>query len=269
VLRRALALLPEEDWAGRADAAWALHLLGQPGPRRPEAAYRTRRTEYRVALTYLTRGVGLPYLQPFAGPGRDHPDLVHARALLGAQLARPAASDREQVLAFDLHLSRSLADPDPRSAREFTARALDMANHPYAEAQARALHAEVLLRAGELGPALAQINRAHALVRRIPSGLLGPPDADPGLTAQLLALEARATIESGEATLRWLRAALTDPVLAPFRSGVWREAGRALEAGHPQPQAVLRALHPGWEPGPLRVRDALRRLEADGEAAGG
>jgi tetratricopeptide (TPR) repeat protein len=293
LLRRALALLPEGDWGGRgdavprarllsegvplrlalarpdealADAARALNLLARPGPRRAEAAYRTRRTEYRVALAYLTRGIGLPYLQPFAGPGRDCADLAHARALLDAQLARPpAASDREQVLAFDLHLSRALADPDPHSALEFTARALAMADHPYAGAQAHALHAEALLRAGQPDAALAGINRAHALVRRVQTGLPGPPDADPGLSAQLLALETRATIGAGAGTLRWLRAALDDPGLAPFRPGIWREAGRALEAGHPQPEAVLRALHPGWEPGTLRVRDALGLLELNRE----
>ncbi|MDL2344401.1 hypothetical protein QOL99_09565, partial [Deinococcus sp. MIMF12] len=52
-----------------------------------------------------------------------------------------------------------------------------------------------------------------------------------------------------------------DPALTPFRPGVWREAGRALERGHPQPEAVLRTLHPGWEPGPWRVGDALVLLE--------
>ncbi|QBY10295.1 hypothetical protein E5F05_11710 [Deinococcus metallilatus] len=298
-LHRALALLPAgQDWGGwgdgvlrarllsegvpillalgqpdaaLADATRALGLLARPGPRRSEAEYRTRRTHYRIALAYLTRGLGLPYLQPFAGARRDHPDLAHARALLDAHLARPpAASDREQVLAFDLHLSRALADPDPRVALEYTTRALAMTDHPYAEAQARALYAEALLRAGQDGAALAEINRAHALIRRVQAGLPGTHDADPGLSAQLLALEARATILEGERALRWLRDALTDPPLAPFRPGIWREAGRALEQRHPRPQAVLRALHPGWEPGTLRVRDALGLLEGEaGESGGG
>lgn len=248
--------------AALADATRALHLLARPGPRRPEAEYRTRRTHYRVALAYLTRGLGLPYLQPFAGARRDHPDLAHARALLDMHLARPPArSDREEVLAFDLHLSRALADPDPRVALEYTSRALAMTDHPYAEAQARALSAEALLRAGQDSAALAEINRAHVLIRRVQAGLPGTFDADPGLSAQLLALEARATILDGERTLRWLRDALTDPALAPFRPGIWREAGRALEQRHPRPEAVLRALHPRWEAGTLRVRDALGLLE--------
>lgn len=219
-----------------ADAARALALLDRPGPRRAEAEYRTRRTHYRVALAYLTRGLGRPYLQPFAGARRDHPDLAHARAL---------------------------ADPDPATALGDVTRALDMTDHPYAEAQARALLAETLLRAGQEGAALAQINRAYALVRRVQAGLPGTSDADPGLSAQLLALEAQATILDGEATLRWLRVALAEPTLAPFRPGVWREAGRVLEERHPHPEMVLRALHPGWEAGTLRVRDALTLLEAD------
>nr|WP_216318199.1 tetratricopeptide repeat protein [Deinococcus aestuarii] len=252
--------------AALADAARALSLLARPGPRRPEAEYRLRRTAYRVALAYLTRGVGLPYLQPFAGPRRDHPDLAHARALLDAGLAgADGTSDREQVLTFDMRLSRALADPDPRAALEHADRALAMTDHPYAEAQARAIRAEALLRGGQNEAALAEINRAHALVRRVQLGLPGTHAPDPGLTAQLLALEARATVLDGEKTLAWLRDALRDPALAPFRPGVWREAGRALEHGHPRPGAVLRALHPGWEPGYLRVRDALALLETGPE----
>lgn len=148
-----------------------------------------------------------------------------------------------------------------RAARDFVARALEMTDHPYAEAQARALSAEVALRAGQPDAALREINRAHALVRRVQLGLPGPHDPDPGLQAQLLALEVRATMGEGEPTLRWLREALTAPSLAPFRPGVWREAGRALEQDHPRPGEVLRALHPGWEKGTFRVRDALVWLE--------
>ncbi|GAA5511708.1 hypothetical protein Dcar01_00421 [Deinococcus carri] len=252
--------------AALADASRALALLARPGSRRAEAEYRTRRTQYRIALAYLTRGLGRPYLQPFAGARRDHPDLAHARALLDRHLARPPTpSDREEVLTFDLHLSRALADPDPHAALDFTARALEMTDHPYAEAQARALSADALLRCGRPEAALAEVNRAHALIRRVQAGLPGTFDADPGLGAQLLALEARATILDGERTLRWLRDALHDPALAPFRPGIWREAGRALEGRHPQPEAVLRALHPGWEAGSLRIRDALVLLEAGGE----
>ncbi|MCP2013089.1 tetratricopeptide (TPR) repeat protein [Deinococcus sp. HSC-46F16] len=293
--RSALAMLPDGSWDGdavprarllsegvplllalaRPDealslAASARRLLARPGPRRPEAAYRTRRTDYRVALAYLTRGVGLPYLQPFAGPATDHPDLAHARALLDHLLAAPAApGDREEVLRFDQWLSRALADPDPRRALEFTGRALDLTDHPYAGAQAHALHAEALLRGGREEEALGHINRAQALLRRVQTGLPGPPDADPGLTAGLLALEARATIRDGLPTLRWLRGALAaDPALAPFRPGVWREAGRALEGRHPQPEGVLRALHPGWEAGPWRVGDALVLLETASSGTG-
>ncbi|BDP41962.1 hypothetical protein DAETH_19310 [Deinococcus aetherius] len=252
--------------AALADATRALALLARPGPRRPEAEYRTRRTAYRVALAYLTRGVGLPYLQPFAGPRGDHPDLAHARALLDVGLTRAdGKSDREQVLTFDMRLSRALADPDPRAALEHTGRALDMTDHPYAEAQARAIRAEALLRAGEGNAALAEVNRAHALVRRVQLGLPGTHAPDPGLTAQLLALEARATVGEGVGTLGWLRDALREPDLAPFRPGVWREAGRALEHGHPHPEAVLRVLHPDWEPGHLRLRDALVLLETGPE----
>lgn len=250
-------------------AAHALARLSRPGPRRPEAEYRRRRTVYRVALAYLTRGLGRPYLQPFFGASHDHPDLAQARALLDARLARShGASDREQVLRFDARLSRALAEPDAAQAREFVLQALDMTDHPYAEAQARALEADVYLRTGQEEAALGAINRAHALVRRVQVGLPGTHDPDPGLLAGLLALEARATVGDGERTLRWLRDALAEPLLAPFCAGVWAEAGRALEERHPAPEGVLRALHPAWEPGTFRIRDALSLLETGREAKG-
>ncbi|WP_221088878.1 helicase HerA-like domain-containing protein [Deinococcus aquaedulcis] len=251
-LRRALALVPPDPRRhadgvprarllsegvplllalGRPDealtwAAQALDLLARPEARPAEAAYRARRTRYRTALAYLSRGLGRPYLQPLAGPTRDHPDLVHARALLDTLLAQEVrGADRDHLLALDLRLSRALAEPDAARALTLTQDALALAAHPYEQAQALALHAEAALRAGQLGAALAAVNRAHALLRRVGPG---PAPADPGLHAQLLALEAGASVQDGPALLPWLRAALADPALAPFRAGVWREVGAAL-----------------------------------------
>ncbi|PTA69886.1 hypothetical protein C8263_01540 [Deinococcus arcticus] len=209
-------------------AAGALALLARPEARPAEAAYRARRTRYRAALAYLSRGLGRPYLQPLAGPTRDHPDLAHARALLDTLLAQAGAgADRDHLLALDLRLSRALAEPDAARALALTGEALALAAHPYEQAQALALRAEAALRAAQPGAALADLNRAHALLRRVGDG---SAPADPGLHAQLLALEARASVQDGPALLPWLRAALADPALAPFRAGVWREAGAALLA---------------------------------------
>ncbi|WP_019009924.1 hypothetical protein [Deinococcus aquatilis] len=292
-----LALGRPDEALAQACAALSLlsGLLTVPGSRQAEAEYRLRRTQYRLALAYLTRGIGLPYLYPFCGPRRDHPDLQQARALLD-QLLRPATGlsgtpepDREQVLTFDMLLTRALADPLPASALSFAERALSMTDHPYAAAQAHAIRAEAYLRAGQfqtpsappaqaqtsqLQAALADINRAHALLRRVSlgsgsgqvSGLYAP---DPGLAAQLLALEVRATITEGADTLLWLRNALQDPALHPFRAGVWREAGRALEAHHPGAEDVLRRVYPASSLARaevLRVRDRLWVLEAELQA---
>ena len=253
-----------------AQAAQALTLLRGEGGRRAEVTYRVRRTHYRVALAYLTRGRGVPYLQPFGGPEFDTPDLVHARALLAELLRAPVGqSDREQLLAFDMHLSLALAQPDPQQALADLGRALDMTDHPYAEAQARALRAEAFVRAGEPGQALGELGRAHALLRRVRLGLPGPQEADPALSAQLLGVEIR--VELAEApkqateALLGLRQALADPSLHPFRSGIWREAGRALERLHPAPQDVLTALFPAAPELPLRVSDALVVLAAQAD----
>ena len=256
---------------GRTDAALsmaarALALLEHPDAREAEAQYRQRRTHYRVALTYLTRGVGVPYLQPLSGPERDTPDLVQARELLDHLLTRPPdASDREQVLTFDMRLSRALAEPAPDVALEHAARALDMTDHPYAEAQARAIRADALLRAGQVDAATTEINRAYSLLRRVQVGLPGTHEADPALQAQLLALEARAGLTEGHATLQWLRGALNDEPLHPFRHGVWREVGRALEGQGEPGRELVQALHPTLENLPLRLRDALPLLEVPQE----
>ncbi|UQN05796.1 AAA family ATPase [Deinococcus sp. QL22] len=280
-----LALGRPDEALAQASAALSLltglltvPLRNEPGARQAEAEYRLRRTQYRLSLAYLTRGIGLPYLYPFCGPRRDHPDLQQARTLLDS-LLRPASGssdtpepDREQVLTFDILLTRALADPLPAAALHFAERALAMTDHPYAAAQAHAIRAEAHLRAHQIGLALADINRAHALLRRVSLGVGGSgplPDthaADPGLAAQLLALEVRATIEEGAGTLLWLRTALQDPALHPFRAGVWREAGRALETHHSAAEDVLQRVYPApslARVDALRVRDRLWVLESE------
>ncbi|MFC4453225.1 hypothetical protein [Deinococcus sonorensis] len=242
-------------------AAGALALLERPGARRAEAEYRLRRTRYRAALAYLTRGLGLPYLPPFAGAVTDHPDLRQARRLLDRLLAEDGGGlDREQLLTFDILLSRALAEPDPLRALTFSTQALAMTDHPYAEAQARAARAEVRLRQGDADAALADINRGHALLRRVASGLGDTQLPDPGLQALLLALEARTALLHAPdlPTLRWLEQALSPAELAPFRSQVWRDVGRQLELLDPEAVVrTLRQLWPTWTAPTLRLPDAL------------
>ncbi|WP_291426989.1 hypothetical protein, partial [Deinococcus sp.] len=250
-------------------ATRALELLRQPGPRRAEAEYRTRRTHYRVALAYLTRGRGLPYLHPFSGAVQDNSDLAYARELLDLLLQQaPEASDREQVLTFDMYLSRALVEPQPRLALDFVRRALDMTDHPYAETQARTILAEAHLRDAQTGVALSEINRAHTLLRRVQVGLGGTYTAEPGLAAQLLALEARATAEDGLKMLEWLRDALQDPLMAPFRGGIWREAGQALEDSRADAVQIVETFTGTQSHWPLRPTDSLIVLGSEAEQEG-
>ena len=248
-----LALNRPDD--AMAEAARALSLLERSEARPAETRYRERRTRYRLALAYLTRGLGVPYLPPLGGPHRDHPDLAQARTLLDALIhAQTPGGDRETILTFDMHLSRALAEPDSAAALDSTEAALALARHPYEEAQARSQRAEARLRAGQVEAALADINRAHALLRRVQ----GPGAPDPGLCAQLVTLESRATIGEGVATLTWVRGALDDPALRPFQVGVWRDIGAALEATRPDAASVVRAFVPGPVLEALRPADALR-----------
>lgn len=242
-------------------ASEALAWLDRPTDRVAEAAYRTRRTRYRVALAYLVRGLGLPYLPPLPGATVDHADLRTARRLFDEVLSTPAApADRERILSFDAHLSRALAEPDVRLATDDVERALSLGDHAYAEVQARAARAEVRLRAGNVDGALGDVNRAHALLRRLAGD--GPPD--PAVLASLLALESRALLIDGAepvGTLRWLVDALNDPLLAPFRDGVLREAGREVEAlGEDVAARTLQALGVPCHLRDFRPADALRRL---------
>nr|WP_244977131.1 AAA family ATPase [Deinococcus humi] len=247
----------------------ALALLAGRSARPAEVRYRQRRTRYRVALAYLTRGLGGAYLQPLLSPAVDHPDLQRARALLDDLIAqqRPGSpgkgSDRDGILLFDMYLSRALADPDPAAALDLVDRALALAAHPYEQAQARAMRAEVQVRAGSPADALAELNRAHALMRRVQPGLGDAPD--PGLQAQLLTLEGAVTLGDGAQTLDWLRVSLADPALAPFRAGVWRALGRVLEE-HGQGWTLLRSMY-GVRADALahlRPGDALWLLEMGG-----
>ena len=246
-------------------AAAALELLGQPGPRRAEAAYRERRTHYRIALAYLTRGAGQPYLQPFGGVLRDAPDISQARQVLDRLLAQDSSGldaiqvDREQVLTFDILLSRALAEPDAVHALKFAAQALNMTDHPYAEAQARATLADVHLRAGQPERALHETNRAHALLRRVAGGLGATEAPDPGLHALLLTLEARCTLADGQnllQTLHWLKDAVNENPLRPFGAQIWREIGAQLEGLEGGPEAAL-SVFPALPLPALTLRDAL------------
>ncbi|THF88359.1 hypothetical protein E7T09_03905 [Deinococcus sp. KSM4-11] len=236
----------------------ALDLLGRSDARPAETRYRERRTRYRLALASLTRGLGVPYLQPLSGPTHDHPDLQHARHLLDELIGETTGStDRESILTFDMHLSRALADPDARAALGSCDVALGLATHPYEEAQARAQRAETLLRQGQPGDALAEINRAHVLLRRV-QGTDALAQPDPGLMAQLVALEARATISDGLKTLSWVREMVQEPALQPFRAGIWRETALALEAACPEARQIVHAFLPDQINGHLRPSDALR-----------
>lgn len=256
-------------------AAAALELLGQPGPRRAEAAYRERRTHYRVALAYLTRGAGQPYLQPFGGVLRDAPDIVQARRVLDGLLQEQGGGqnalqvDREQVLTFDILLSRALAEPDAAHALKFAARALGMTDHPYAETQARATLADAHLRAGQPERALHETNRAHALLRRVAGslnreglnreGLGATQQPDPGLHALLLTLEARCSLAEGQdmvQILRWLKDAVNETPLRPFCAQVWREIGAQLEGLEGGTEAAL-SVFPALPAPALTLQDAL------------
>jgi len=247
--------------AGLRAAMASLEWLARPSDRHAEAEYRARRARYRAGLAYLARGLGRAYLPPLPGATVDNADLQAARAFLTRTIELPAGdADRERTLRLDALLSRALAEPDAARARADVEAAVAETDLPYSEAQARASLAEALLRAGCRERALGEVNRAHALLRRVSA----TGDADPGLWATLLALEARATLPDEpqpSRTIEWLRATLRDPLLTPFREGVLHAAGTELEGlGERVAREVLRSVGIPEHLRELRPSDALRLM---------
>jgi tetratricopeptide (TPR) repeat protein len=191
--------------------------------RNAEATYRMARVQYRLAVAYLTRGLGRAYHQPWRGAQRDHPDLEHARGLLEATLGRLAgnATEREAALELDLRIALSLAFPDAAQAVAQAREAVRNAKHPYAACQAQLVLAEALLRAGQPATALAEINRAHATSRR--AARISGHDSlhDPGLRAFSISLEAHALLPTDpEMAHDLIRSSLEDADVLAFRAGL-------------------------------------------------
>jgi tetratricopeptide (TPR) repeat protein len=196
--------------------------------RNAEATYRMARVQYRLAVTYLARGLGRAYHQPWRGAQQDvsgcgHPDLEHARGLLEATLGRLAgnATEREAALELDLRIALSLACPDAAQAVSQAREAVQNAKHPYAAYQAQLVLAEALLRAGKHTQALAEINRAHATTRR--AARISGHDSlnDPGLRAFSISLEAHALLPTdSEMAHDLIRSSLEDADLLAFRAGL-------------------------------------------------
>jgi tetratricopeptide (TPR) repeat protein len=236
--------------------------------RNAEATYRLARVQYRLAMTYLARGLGRAYQQPWRGAQRDHPDLEHARGLLEATLGRLAgkATEREAALELDLRIALSLACPEAAQAVLQAREAVGNAKHPYAACQAQLVLAEALLRAGEHANALAEINRAHATARR--AARISGHDSlnDPGLRAFSISLEAHALLPTDpEMAHDLIRTTLEDADLLAFRSGLAADFVDTLqEHGFPLPDWFSVALESPGSLELLRPTDQARLRHRQG-----
>jgi tetratricopeptide (TPR) repeat protein len=229
--------------------------------RNAEATYRMARVQYRLAVTYLARGLGRAYHQPWQGAQRDHPDLEHARGLLEVTMNRliGKVTEREAALELDLRIALSLACSDAAQAISQARAAVQSAKHPYAACQAQLVLAETLLRAGKHTQALAEINRAHATARR--AARISGHDSlnDPGLRAFSISLEAHALLPTDpEMAQDLIRSSLEDADLLAFRSGLAADFVDILqEHGFPLPDWFSVALEsPGSDL--LRPTDRAR-----------
>ena len=203
---------------------WAWRSFREDATVRPaEADYRRQRVAYRVALVYLARGLGRPYLPPLLGAEGENADLIHARALLEHTLneVKDLEAERSRSLRMDCYLALGLATPDPLEALRLQQTALEEASHPYHVFQAHTYLAEAQFRAGDMGAALSEVNRAHVYARR--AARLGGTDRlfEPSFTAWLALLESLALLgEDRTAALEVLTGALEDSELRPFCGGL-------------------------------------------------
>jgi len=226
---------------------WAWRSFRDASSVRPaEADYRRQRVAYRVALVYLARGLGRPYLPPLLGAREENPDLMHARALLEHTLkeVRDLEAERSRSLRMDCYLALGLATPDPQQALLLQQTALEEASHPYHVFQAHTYLAEAQFRAGNTSGALSEVNRAHVYARR--AARLGGTDRlfEPSFNAWLALLEALSLLgEDRDSALEVLQTALEDFELKPFCGGLLSAAvagGFSLEELRLEASPLLR-----------------------------
>jgi tetratricopeptide (TPR) repeat protein len=235
------------------------------------ATYRALRSTLRLALAYGCRAVGQPFRRPFAitaaldGQG---PDLRQARLLI-AEVLRRIHTDSAGMgfgsLVRDTLLAANLFAACGAEALSHAEAALERSRYPYQRAQARAHAAAAALRLSDSVAAEAFVEAGHRELAASLAGTDGEERGDVELRAWLVALDAAAAVQRGDATAaaRRLARGLEKAELGPYHGALLRQFGEAVEAGGlctwsccPELTTLLQLDGP-LEPGPLRLADAL------------
>ncbi len=201
-----------------------------------DASFRILRSTLRLSLAYWCRALAQPFALPFlrsAEDARRHPDLAHARTLI-AQVDKVSGEGRYGPLHRQTRLASSLI-LEPADAVSHARQTLTQplnAHLPYRAAVSRTYLGAALLRSGEIGAALAEVERAKEVLLT----LAGERDdwsagTDSGLLAWLTALRLQAYArlgQPGEVEAR-LAEALGTSALQPYAEALLRLFGELAE----------------------------------------
>lgn len=204
-----------------------------------EAAYRRRRTRYRLAVAYWVWETGEPFCSPLRG-GRSSAQAVRLLEPLICEV-EPLADEADRYASLFLDATRLLALMSPPQAawrRLEAVRALPSAHLCH---QLGLCRAETRLRLGDAQGAAAEL----VLLRHLPP--------DPGLRAWKAIIEAELALLLGQDALATEVIAEACALPAPFRAQLGRRWGQVLlERGRADLAAV-------WliDPDPLALPEAL------------
>jgi len=190
-------------WEALRFASQSEAFFRQTSERSEEAAYRHKRSLYRLAIAYCVWRTGKPYCPPFRGEidvstGMDRGEisggntsLQHAKAILRNLIADTSKlkhlSHRYSSLYLDSNIALALVSP-PRKALALLTDAKEVSGS-FLQLQAQLAMTEALLRSDKAAEAAAQL----AIIRNIP--------ADPSIRAWKALLEAEMLLMLGQAEL--------------------------------------------------------------------
>ncbi len=220
-----------------------------------DPSFRLLRTTLRLAQTYACRAFAQPDplpLKPYPETETVHPDLKQARRLISKLLRAIEVSPRRyRALGDRAHLYASLILP-PGEALAEAEMVLSLSHYPYRRGQALVYLAAALLRSN--AP-----ERAWDVLRDASRELSAAQSDDYALQAYMALLGSDALLRMGESqdAHQQLKAALDDPLLAPYSESLLQHFGESVES-RAQP-LDLTALELGDAPlsNDLRLADAL------------
>lgn len=216
-----------------------------------EAAYRHRRTLYRLAVAYWVWQRGEPYRAPLRGGKASEQALKILNELLPEVKRHAYEADRYASLYLDINVLLSLMLPAKKALEQLNS--INELPHPYLQQQLSLAKAEVLLRLNDAKDAAAELMSVRNL----------PPD--PGLRAWKVLIEAEMMLKLDQTNVAIdiINEALSVSLPDAFSYQLGRRWGQVLI----EQDAQKLAKHWISDLGPFALPEALARqfvkLKAD------